>query len=107
MRNLVWSDEFDGSSLDYGKWDCQVNAFGGGNQELQLYTDRPRNVRVENGCLVLEAHRERFGVEGTMREFTSGRVRTKHRGDGKYGRYASPKIIFMTLSKPVCQKLRH
>jgi len=29
MRNLVWNDEFDGSSLDYYKWEFQVNAVGG------------------------------------------------------------------------------
>ena len=24
-------------------WGVEVNAFGGGNQEMQLYTDRPEN----------------------------------------------------------------
>ena len=33
---LVWSDEFNGSKLDYGKWGVSVDAFGGGNQEMQL-----------------------------------------------------------------------
>jgi beta-glucanase (GH16 family) len=83
---LVWQDEFDGDSLDYSKWGVEVNAFGGGNNELQLYTDRPENVRVSNGHLVLEARRDQAGVAGTVREFSSGRVRTKHRGDWKYGR---------------------
>ncbi len=83
---LVWSDEFAGDSLDYSKWAVEVNAFGGGNQELQIYTDREQNVRVENGQLVLQAHRDNAGVSGTVREYSSGRVRSKHRGDWKYGR---------------------
>lgn len=83
---LVWSDEFDGDSLNYSKWGIQENAFGGGNAELQIFTDRAKNVRVENGHLVLEAHRDNAGISGTVREYSSGRVRTKHRGDWKYGR---------------------
>jgi beta-glucanase (GH16 family) len=83
---LVWSDEFDGDSLNYSRWGVQENAFGGGNAELQIFTDRAKNVRVENGHLVLEAHRDNAGVSGTVREYSSGRLRTKHRGDWKYGR---------------------
>ena len=83
---LVWSDEFDGDSLDYSKWGIEQNAFGGGNSELQIYTDRPTNVRVEGGHLVLEAHKDNAGISGTVREYSSGRVRTKKRGDWKYGR---------------------
>ena len=55
---LVWSDEFNSSKLDYSKWNVAEDAFGGGNQELQLYTDRLKNVRVENGKLIIEAHRD-------------------------------------------------
>jgi beta-glucanase (GH16 family) len=83
---LVWSDEFQGNSLDYSKWGIEVNAFGGGNNELQMYTDRSQNVRVEQGCLVLEARHDRPNIMGTQREYSSGRVRSKHRGDWKYGR---------------------
>lgn len=81
----VWFDDFDGTSLDYSRWEVEVDAFGGGNHELQIYTDYPANVRVENSCLVLEAHRERSSIMGTVREYSSGRVRTKHRGDWAYG----------------------
>lgn len=86
VGKLIWQDEFNGSGLDYSKWEVEVNAFGGGNSELQIYTDRKENVRVEDGCLVLEARRDNAGVSGTEREYSSGRVRTKHRGDWKYGR---------------------
>lgn len=83
---LVWSDEFDGPMLDYTKWEVEVNAFGGGNQELQIYTDRSQNVRVENGNLVIQAHHDHAAISGTSREYSSGRVRTKNRGDWTYGR---------------------
>lgn len=84
---LVWSDEFEGSRLDYSKWECEVNAFGGGNDELQIYTDRKENVRIENGSLIIEARKEATSISGTQRDYSSGRVRTKHRGDWKYGRF--------------------
>lgn len=90
FTNLVWEDNFDGPTLDYSKWECEVNDFGGGNEELQLYRDFPKNVRVENGCLILEAHQENCnesGRESGKRQFSSGRVRSKHRGDWKYGRF--------------------
>lgn len=84
---LVWNDEFDGPSLDYKKWEIEVNAFGGGNNELQIYTDRKENVRIEDGHLVLEARRDNHGIAGTVREYSSGRIRSKHRGDWKYGKF--------------------
>ena len=82
---LVWSDEFNGPSFDRSKWAVEVNAFGGGNHELQIYTDSLRNVRIDDNRLILEAHRERTGIQGTFRDWSSGRVRTKYRGDWTYG----------------------
>ena len=38
--NLVWSDEFNGSTIDASKWNFEVNGNGGGNNELQYYTGR-------------------------------------------------------------------
>jgi len=82
---LVWSDEFDGAALDLSKWEFEVNARGGGNNELQYYVTN--NVHVRDGQLVIEARREKFiGPEGT-REFTSSRIRTKRKGDWLYGRF--------------------
>jgi beta-glucanase (GH16 family) len=83
---LVWNDEFDGSSIDPTKWEHEVNANGGGNNELQYYTARSKNSRVEDGHLVIEAHKESYkGDEGT-REYTSARMRTRGKGDWVYGR---------------------
>ena len=83
---LVWSDEFNGSKLNYSKWHICEDAFGGGNQELQLYTDRLKNVRVDNGNLIIEAHRDSPNVQGTLRKFSSGKVKTKYRGDWRYAK---------------------
>ena len=83
---LVWADEFNGSKLDYSKWDISEDAFGGGNQELQLYTDRLKNVRVDNGKLIIQAHRDSPNIQGTLRKFSSGKLRTKHRGDWRYAK---------------------
>ena len=69
---LVWSDEFNGTKLDYSKWGIEQNAFGGGNHEQQIYTDRSKNVRVENGSLILEAHKDNAQISGTQRPYSSG-----------------------------------
>jgi beta-glucanase (GH16 family) len=84
---LVWSDEFEGEKLDYSKWEIEVNAFGGGNNELQLYTERKENVRVTGGNLVIEARKDKPNILGTVRDYSSGRVRSKNRGDWTYGRF--------------------
>ncbi len=77
---LVWSDEFDGDSLDTTKWDYQYGTGsqygldGWGNSELQYYTDRTENVRVEDGKLIITAIKEEEKYEGMP--YTSGRIRT-------------------------------
>ncbi len=79
---LVWEDNFDGTTLNTNNWTIEVNGNGGGNQELQYYTDRTKNVRVEDGCLVLEAHREEY--QG--KQYTSGRIISKNKQDFTYGK---------------------
>ena len=84
---LVWNDEFNGSGINPEKWEHEVNAQGGGNNELQYYTDRQENSFVENGTLSIIALKENYtGPEGT-RKYTSARLRTKNKGDWKYGRF--------------------
>lgn len=82
---MVWHDEFEGAALDGAKWEFEVNARGGGNRELQYYLTN--NVTVKDGMLRIEARKEHYtGTEGT-REYTSSRIRTKNKGDWKYGRF--------------------
>ncbi len=84
---LVWHDEFEGFDIDAAKWQFEVNGRGGGNNELQYYTDRGENAFIENGALVIQALKEEYtGTDGT-RSYTSARMRTKNKGDWKYGRF--------------------
>ena len=85
--DLVWSDEFTGTNIDLTKWEHEVNGQGGGNNELQYYTDRELNSLIDDGKLVIRALKETYtGPDGT-REYTSARLRTKNKGDWKYGRF--------------------
>lgn len=89
---LVWSDEFDGDSLDRSRWsyDTARNREGWYNGELQYYSaDRPENVRVEDGRLIIEARREeldprRFPDWGGQ-QYTSGRILTRGLAAWTYG----------------------
>jgi beta-glucanase (GH16 family) len=84
--NLVWADEFEGDQLDETKWSymtgdgTEYGIPGWGNNELQYY--REENVKVADGMLTITARRENIGG----RQFTSGRIRTKDKGDWTYGR---------------------
>ena len=80
---LDWSDEFDyDGAPDPENWVVQEWPAGRVNQEDQAYTDRERNLRVENGRLVIEAHREDFGSA----RYTSGRIHSMNKRDILYGR---------------------
>lgn len=84
-RKLVWSDEFDKPGKpDATKWGYDIGngENGWGNNELEYYTDDPKNVRVENGNLVIEAVKE---AKGGM-NYTSTRIVSKNKGDWTYGR---------------------
>jgi beta-glucanase (GH16 family) len=82
---LVWSDEFNGSSLNSANWTAEVGTGenGWGNGEAQYYTDRPENLRVENGHLVIEAIKENYGGSS----WTSARIKTQDKRNFKYGKF--------------------
>lgn len=80
-QNLVWSEEFDGPAIDTSTWTYDVGGSGFGNAELQYYTARPENARIESGALVITALRESY--EG--KAFTSARLKTHGRFAFKYG----------------------
>ncbi len=83
---LVWSDEFDGETLNTAYWNVENNARGGGNAELQYYA--PKNVTIEKhpvsgeSCLVLNAIRENYG----NRPCTSARLNTQDKVTVEYGK---------------------
>lgn len=87
---LVWADEFDqpdGSRPHAGWWTYDLGGGGWGNNELQTYTARTNNCRIENGCLVIEARRETYtGTDGITRQYTSARLKTQGRLAWRFGR---------------------
>ena len=73
FSRLVWSDEFNGAAINTANWDYAIGNSGFGNNELENYTNRPVNARVENGMLVIEARRENLGGSA----YTSARLKTQ------------------------------
>lgn len=55
----VWGDEFNGSRIDAKKWKPELGVIRNQGSQ-QTYTGRPKNMRLEDGCLVLETHFEKF-----------------------------------------------
>ena len=74
---LVWNEDFTEDALDRNVWSVEVNADGGGNNELQYYCEEGVSLGVEpttgKHCLILTAKKEQAGE----RDCTSGRVNTK------------------------------
>lgn len=84
FTELVWEDEFDvdgAPDLNYWRYDIGTGINGWGNNELQSYTDRPENVIVQNGYLIITA------LEEGPSFYTSARLKTKGKFDQKYGRF--------------------
>jgi len=82
---LVWSDEFtqpDGSSPDPSKWTLETGGGGWGNHELQYYTARTNNARIEDGQLVIEARQESYHGSN----YTSARLKTQNKAAWTCGR---------------------
>jgi len=76
---LVWSDEFDGTSLNTSKWGYE-NGNLGVNNEKQYY--QTQNVAVSNGNLVITARKESVGGQ----PYTSGRINSNGKFSTTYGR---------------------
>lgn len=84
---MVWQDEFNGSAINILVWDHEVNGYGGGNNEMQYYTDRSENSYVSDGTLKIVARAETYTGDDGTREYTSARMRTAFHGDWLYGRF--------------------
>lgn len=82
---LVWKDEFDGTSLNEKDWNFEIGDgcpgnCGWGNNELQYY--RKENTTVKDGYLVIEAKRDIIG----SKMYSSSRLTTQNKFNTKYGR---------------------
>ncbi len=84
--SLVWSDEFNGTSLDTNNWvhdigdGCAQGICGWGNNELQYYLSQ--NTTVANGRLTIEAKQQSIGGYA----YTSSRIKSKGLQEFQYGR---------------------
>jgi len=86
FSNLVMQDEFDvDGTLNSSLWtyDIGTGMNGWGNNELQYYTDRPENVTVQNGVLIITARQEDFNGAA----YTSARIKTEDLFEQTYGRF--------------------
>jgi len=81
-QQLVWSEEFSGTTLDLSKWNYETGTgINGdwGTGQLDRATDRPENVRIVSGipgadgnCLAITTRKETY----IDRNYTSGRINT-------------------------------
>ncbi|WP_158838881.1 family 16 glycosylhydrolase [Polaribacter sp. L3A8] len=100
---LVFSDEFNYKGKpDSSKWNYAYGFIA--NRENQYYTDSLKNARVENGNLIIEAHKEtidnkdynnpellkkswkKYAAERKTAKYTSARLTTKNLASWQYGR---------------------
>lgn len=79
--HLTWSDEFDHDGLpDPSHWDYEDGKIRNG--EAQFYTREARNARIENGHLILEAHRQDH--DGSA--YTAASLHTKGKASFSFSR---------------------
>jgi len=103
IGQLLWSEEFNGPSLDAGRWTatdgngCQINLCGYGNAELEYYS--PNNVSIadvpfEPGTRALAIRAQNQTVGSNV--FTSGKIDSRGKVQVQYGmieiRMATPNI---------------
>ena len=92
---LVWQDEFTGSSLNEQKWVHEIGTgsqnglWGWGNGELRYYTSE--NTTVSNGTLKITAQEESNGIVDPFQtwntlNYSSSRIKTDGLFSFKYGK---------------------
>lgn len=109
-RRFLWSDEFNGSSIDRSVWGFQhgiTDDYNGqqggatywGNSEKQYYTEN--NAEVKDGNLVITAKREdttfTFNDRQITMNFTSSRMLTRNKKTFLYG-YFETKMKTPTIT---------
>lgn len=98
---VTWIDKFEGNRVDFNKWTAQTQA--NYNNEVQCYTDddetENRNYEVSDGTLKIIARKGQVACSGLgnqQREWTSGRLNSKDKGEFLYGRVEA-RIRFLEL----------
>ena len=77
----VWHDGFNSGTIAKGKWTFETGGGGWGNGELETYTSRPENARVEDGHLLITAVKDASGA------YTSARMKTAGHAYWRYGKF--------------------
>jgi hypothetical protein len=117
FSNLIWSDEFDvDGALDTKKW---VHEVGDSwyNNEVQSYTSRLDNSKVEDGKLKIIAKKESYNgnnytsariISNTKKDFTYGRVDIKAKIPGRKGTWPALWLLgsnFKSVTWPACGEI--
>ncbi len=81
---LVWSDEFNDTTLDLSKWsyDLGNGSNGWGNGEWEYYTNREQNCSERDSVLTITALKESFSGFN----YTSARIKTQNKFSFRYGK---------------------
>lgn len=82
MYKLIWEENFMSDTIDPSKWEIVHAGTGFGNAENQFYTPREKNIRIENDCLIIEAHKEVY----EHLSYTSAKITTRNLFSMQYGR---------------------
>jgi len=95
---LVWEENFDGTGKpNASKWAYEIGFIR--NEELQYFTDSLKNVRQENGNLIIEGHKEQIANPNFVSEdaqnwkenrefaeYSSGSISTEGLVSWQYGK---------------------
>ena len=79
---LIWSDEFNETSLNMDNWSYETSPIGWGSMETQTYTAGD-NVKFDGNNLIIIP---RITIENGRKRYTSARIITKNKKTFKYGK---------------------
>ena len=93
LWTLIWSEDFNETTLDNNKWNVLKWRPGWVNNENQAYTDRDTNLYFENGNLVIRAlvepgyYGQDYQGNSYNSDYTSARINTAGKFSTTYGRF--------------------
>jgi beta-glucanase (GH16 family) len=82
---LIWSDDFNGGTIDRTKWNLRNNE--GRDVDLGCNTNSPKNSFVGGGNLTIRALRETAVCSSQTRQYTQGYLDTIGKHSWTYGKF--------------------